>query len=380
MILFIAPCDGTSSELSENIAGSKKILIIINILKRIDEVVYLLDTSYNVINFNSKAKIILDNSNVVKILRVNIKKKNYIEKLMNIWDAKEITEEVVKIIGVPDVVWCYNGYAFEMSVAKYLNEKYKTRNIIEFEDWHFARGRGTNIKPFIDWYYWRRAKINFVFGYAVNNFLEEKLKIFNMPVMLLPGVVSIELSLTAKEFPPFKQENLTIGYFGGLSKEKGAEIILKLINLTNDKIKFIVTGNGELELEFTKMAHRMPSKLTFLGMVSEEKLIEAISKVDIIINAHNVNRGVFPFKVIEALASARLLISTELPMKGYESFVDAIQFYSSDENELVRLINNSAEIYREKKENIRSIAELVCNMYSEDRLTEIIRKNIQKLK
>ncbi len=380
MILVVAPYDGALPESAKFLAGAKKIRAIIQVLQLLDSNVILLNSGHQYSENRSKVndKVGFDGEILVDVFTPSTRKNPYIGRILNIVDVPFIIADVIATYGMPDIAWLYNGYAFEMRAASCLNKRYGIPTIIEFEDWHFARNRAFNPKPYLDWLCWKLALKNLNAGFAVNTKLRDVLVSFDIPTTLLPGIVSSLVSEIAINSTPFKTDKITVGYFGGLNEEKGAKVLLRLAKKTEDKIHFIITGKGVLQSEFEALQKIMPERFRFLGSVSEADLVIAISQVDVIINAHCVNDGIFPFKVLEALGSGRLLISTKLPMGGYECLCDAIQFYDGNEDNLLSLVNNAAVIYEDKKNYIAMAAEMVIDKYGQSGLLENIRSTISQ--
>jgi glycosyltransferase involved in cell wall biosynthesis len=380
MILIVAPYDGALPERTSYLAGAKKIREIIKAQRLMGLRVVLLNSGHQRIGkyFSYLEYVDFDETGPLEVITPAERNNSYYDKVLNIIDAPRIIDELIERIGVPDNAWFYNGYAFEMRCARYLSEAYGTRTILEFEDWHFARNRGLNPKPYIDWAFWRLAVKHIDAGYAVNMNLRDKLRKFGIPTKLLPGIVTKPISDLAIEVRPFSNAKLTIGYFGGLYEEKGAASLLKLVKESDPTISFIVTGTGPLQPEFARLTDLMPDRVDFRGAVSEAGLVEAMALADVIVNAHHINDGVFPFKVLEALASGRLLISTELPMHGYEIFASAIHFYDGTELSLLKSVTNAREIYNEKKTFIDSVAEKVAERYGQLGLVEDIRDTLRQ--
>jgi glycosyltransferase involved in cell wall biosynthesis len=375
MILVIAPYNGALPEKTHFLAGAKKIRTIIKALNLIDSRIALLNSGHqnNVNQGTIFNQVDFDGQGLIDVITPPTRHNSYLGRLSNIYNAFFIIDEIIAKYGIPDAAWFYNGYAFEMRVATYLSKHYGVKTILEFEDWHFARNRGLNPKPYLDWFFWRLAVKHLDAGFAVNHKLCEALTDFNIPTKLLPGIVSPSIAAIALNSPPFKRNAVTIGYFGGLCEEKGAGVLLRLAKVVDDNISFIITGNGVLQPEFEKLGKAMPECFKFLGAVSEGDLVLAMSKADVIINAHHINDGVFPFKIIEALASGRLLISTELPLDGYQCFADAIQFYDGSEDELLSLVNNARSLYEIKKDFIKCAAEMANATYGEAQLMVNLR-------
>jgi len=118
-----------------------------------------------------------------------------------------------------------------MRVASILKSEFGAINIIEFEDWHFARSRGFNPKLLIGWLFWRLALKDINFDFAVNERLAEILERNYIPTKMLPGLVATGIASLAKRFPPFFKSEITVGYFGGLSSEKCADIFYDWLNV-----------------------------------------------------------------------------------------------------------------------------------------------------
>ncbi|WP_416050610.1 glycosyltransferase family 4 protein [Cupriavidus basilensis] len=103
-----------------------------------------------------------------------------------------------------------------------------------------------------------------------------------------------------------------------------------------------VTGIGPLSADFDKEAQKDHSKLIFHGAVSVGELYEIVNDCDVILNPHlplsDEMGGLFPFKVIEAISSGRVLISTDLPRSGFESVLDGVIFVQHDVDSFLQAI------------------------------------------
>ena len=187
----------------------------------------------------------------------------------------------------------------EMKLGAYFKKIYNSFFILEFEDWHFARNRGLNPKPFIDWFFWLKNVKYIDYGLAVNEFLSYEFKKYSIKSILIPGVLYDWVTVLNKKNPPFKKlDNISVGYFGGLTSEKGADFILGLIDHIRSKnlnITFLVSGSGYLENNFKDYSKKFPSLLKFYGSVPENKFLEIVGESDVIINTHCPMPGVFPF-------------------------------------------------------------------------------------
>ncbi len=380
MILIVAPHDLRDPENSNFIAGAKKTQLIINSLLRIDNEIVLLNSGHQCSEVGeSNAKIIEKNGGRVIVYNPKTHKNRKLGRLFHIIKNRQIIDDIINEYGMPKFIWLYNAYAFEMSVCRYIKKKYNIKTIIGYEDSIFSRYNVLMLKPLLDWCFWVIAKKSIDAGYAVNNYLYKLLQKNGIDSYYSPGIVSDEVYQISKTSIPFSNKKITIGYFGGLTKEKGAEELLKLAGkLDLDNFAFVVCGNGELSKKFIEMNNTQPGRFNFFGAVSENELIKKMAEVDVIVNAHHLNFGVFPFKIIEALASSRLIISTRLPTKGFEDFTSPIEFYDGTLEDLILKLKHADKIYELKRANIKRVSDLVYSRYGVLPLSEGIKNIINK--
>jgi len=188
---------------------------------------------------------------------------------------------------------------------------------------------------------------------------------------ILPGIVDQSILRLAANNPPFikiKQDIIYCGYFGGLSVDKGAAFLLELINEAFScdlPIRWIVTGNGEFADSFKALSDANPNKFMFYGTVDHEKLIELIASVDVMVNPHLHNTGVFPFKVLEAVASGRLVISTPLDLPYEMAWLkNSVVESSLDVQVWLDFICNSNKKYYSMSSGIKTAGEVIEAEYS----------------
>lgn len=381
MILFVAPYGGEKPEDSPFLAGAKKIRFMLRVLKEIDPKVVLLNSGHRGSKTNSSSfkNVDVGSGVTVDMYTPPIYSNAWVGRSFNILNAGSYVREIVKQYGEPDVAWLYNGYAFESKTACILKKKFNTKIISEFEDWHFARNRGFNPKPFIDFYFWKKSLRCLDYGFAVNSYLSMKFKQNSIPSIPLPGVLEEKIVGIHTLSPPFTiKDRVVVGYFGGLSYEKGAGLLIDIIKNSPNNVSFIVTGRGELEKRFEDLAAIEPGKLSFLGAVSDKLLYETVAKVDVIINPHSENSGVFPFKILEAIASGRLVLSTILPVKDYKWIEDAIYFSAPNVTSFCNALGSAFEIYQGKQGYIKNACDIAINSYSKEGVIRKVREALDR--
>ena len=99
------------------------------------------------------------------------------------------------------------------------------------------------------------------------------------------------------------------------------------------------------------------NRIKYKGMVSEEEYYKLLEEANILINSKNMNLpeniNNFPSKVLEYLASGRIIISTEF--SGKERFEENIIFTKSTYDSLAVNINNTVNSYKDIYSNYYSM-------------------------
>jgi glycosyltransferase involved in cell wall biosynthesis len=332
MILIIAPYSPPSRLSATNLGASRKLETILLVLSKLDNNFVLINSAHNetIAATFSTQRVIIAGIELTEITPPTYSNRA-LGKLKNLFCINQMLNELKKI-GQPQFLWLYNGYAFEMLFALKAKKTLNVPIILEFEDWHFSRGRGFNPKPYIDYFFWRLAATTMSGAFVVNNLLANKMQGLAKNVELLPGIVPQVLADIASRSPPFKTptDTINIGFFSGLNSEKGADIVLQLAHKLPDGYVLHVTGSGAMGNDFEQTAKSLYGRVCYYGRVEDKTLYQIIAKCDVMLNPHasieNMNNGVFPFKVIEAVASGRLLISTPLPTEGLCDVLVGVQF------------------------------------------------------
>ena len=359
MIAIIAPYSPPSRLNAANLGASRKLETIILVLSKLDNNLVLVNSAHNE---TKAATFTTQRVTIAGIELTEITPPTYpnraLGKLKNLFCIDQMLNELKKY-GQPQFIWLYNGYAFEMLFALKAKKTLNVPMILEFEDWHFSRGRGFNPKPYIDYCFWRLAFGTIAGAFVVNNLLANKMHGLGKPVELLPGIVPQVLADIAKS-PPFKTptDTVNIGFFSGLNAEKGADIVLQLAHKLPDGYVLHLTGSGAMGNDFEQAAKALQGRLCYYGRVDDTTLYQIIAKCDVMLNPHasieHMNNGVFPFKVIEAVASGRLLISTPVLTEGLVDVLAGVQFVNHSVEDFLAAILACQQRYID---NIALIAE-----------------------
>ncbi len=380
MIVLVAPYSPPNRPCTPHLGASRKIEIVISILAKIGLRCVLVNSAHN---SNQDAPLTINDVKIGGVPVTEItpatSQSRGIGKFKNLLFLSD-TFEAIKKIGHPQLCWLYNGYAFEMAMAQKIKSNFDCPTILEFEDWHFSRSRGFNPKPYIDYVFWRLISPKLSGSFCVNNFLHKKMSPFHESTYLLPGVVPENLNTISKTSTPFRKEGrLDVGFFGGLSDEKGADIVLSVASRLSEHVHIHVTGSGPLSGDFEEIS-KSTKNLHYYGRVDDKTLYSLIEQCDILLNPHasilGMGNGIFPFKVVEAIASGRLLISTPVPHEGLEELVSPVCFVSRTPQDFLTAINGAKNFYAKNHSVIRRSAELANELFGEDALLSKIKSFI----
>jgi glycosyltransferase involved in cell wall biosynthesis len=141
------------------------------------------------------------------------------------------------------------------------------------------------------------------------------------PRHLLPGIIDDRLIELATLRPkPFTRAPYALGYFGGLSVEKGVDVLVNAVPHLPREWRLRVGGSGPLGRDLRRIAAADPERVEFLGNLGGDALYDALCSCDATVVPPEMLRGdgqgVFPFKVLEYLVAGTHIVSTPLPSVG----------------------------------------------------------------
>lgn len=266
----------------------------------------------------------------------------------------------------PSLVWIYNSYAFEARFALLLERLAGCRIVLEIEDLPRARRRGLlNIKPMLDSRYFSIVQRRAALVTCVNQTIQANMS--PTPTLPLPYIMSPFVRLNGRE--PFQTAPFTLGYFGHLSAEKGASIFSPLSTAIPSNWQILVSGRGPLAGELHACAARSEGRMKFFEDVPDEKLYELLTECDVAVNPHasihSMGEGVFPFKVLEAVASGRLVISTALPPCGFD-LQHNVMYFNGTLDGLCKALESAPEFLRRNLQGFHATVVRVRTMLSEE--------------
>lgn len=368
MIVVVAPYSPLDLSSKPHLGAARKIELVLSSLAAIDDVV-LLNTAHNdngCFSWFKWSERKLSGGVTVPVLNMPSVYTSKIGKFIHLFFYKAAWRFILEK-GEPQCLWLYNGYSFESIFALNSPGHLNSKIVLELEDLHTARHRGLSFKPFIDRIFFSKLIGKVDFAWAVNDSVREYLTLHGVRSEVLQGIVDNRLS-----GPDVKSEVDTVsgpvkcGYFGGLSSEKGADLVLALGKNLPMGLELHVCGAGPLSNEFDEVNE---SGFFFHGCVDSDELYRTMRDCDVVVNPHSsiecMDNGVFPFKVVEYIASGCVVVSTELPKVELEGLLDGVVYFESNLDDLKCVLVSIARdlsLHRKKSESARDVA---LTFYSE---------------
>ncbi|MBU9296698.1 glycosyltransferase [Burkholderia multivorans] len=380
MIVFIAAYSPPDRIAHTSLGAVRKIEFFLGLLARMSRDVLLVNTAHNEHTWQKRhvREWTLAGSRI-RELSLRTYPVRPVGKMLNLLEVNAVVREIGQH-GKPSLIWIYNPYALESLLARALRRRYGKGVVLEFEDWVLAR-RAMHPKSTLDWMAWRYVLPKPSLCLAVNKTLQRREAARSgCPTMLCPGVVSRKLTIACARREPFSgttRGKIVVGYFGSLNAEKGADKVLALAECADPALEIHVCGAGPLSAAFEAAARRS-SLLTFHGVLPEEQLFERIAACDVLLNLHSpiekMGSGVFPFKVIEYVASGRLVLSTSLPEIGIHEITDALQVVGHDLASILELLKEAAALYRNRRATIDRARARAETMFGERGMEDVVRR------
>ena len=267
----------------------------------------------------------------------------------------------------PDVILCYNTYAFEGLAAAAVAKRFRIPMILEIEDLPLCRTTEFwNPKPALDSLFWD-STVELASAYtAVNETVLTKLP-GGRPSFLFPGVLDERLLATERDQRPFAGERRLLGYFGALSYAKGCEVLLDAAPYLPSEWSLLITGSGPLSGAFERLSRLRPDKVKFLGSLPKAELYRAMRSVDATVippeKLRGNSAGVFPFKMCEYLVAGSHVISAH-PATGGGVDLSFVRRWDGSTKGLLEQLGRAKDSYESEGIMRRRAAEHILSEYS----------------
>ena len=131
---------------------------------------------------------------------------------------------------------------------------------------------------------------------------------------------------------PLVSETVNIVYTGGLSSITGTDMMIEAFSNINDSnIQLYISGQGGKQENEVKQLCKIDGRIHYMGFVDRTTYYSLLKKAGILVSPRNMhyeqNLVNFPSKVLEYLATGRIIVSTKFG--GWENYKDNIMFCDS---------------------------------------------------
>ena len=279
----------------------------------------------------------------------------------------------------PQWLWLYNTRFAEGLVAFALILRMpKLKLVLQLEDMPAARLANSGLRGWLDgistFLLSRHAHSVFAVSIPVAQAFNRITRFPLGHISLLPPLLDDSYQdQLAKRTSPFSNSIYTIVYAGGYSSEKGVDDLicafrqlrpklyrLLLLGPIPDKLKASLTGIQDI---------------TILGMVPDRILFSSYVNADVIVNPHRpiLNSGhIFPFKLIEIMASGSLPLSTAMP--GLDSYGLPGECLFSGSTELAAKLSDAPAIWARNRSQLKDLATRVRQRHSVEKAKDSLRQ------
>ena len=363
-ILVCASClpDKYENNLKDlSAAGNKYQLNLINSLRKIGNVKVL---SFISINTDGKDnEILLDcKNNDIECVIANGKK-----KLQGIYSYRKKLKDSCKWA---DIVITYNVLYAWLGLPKILKYS-KTKSIViaaDFTPWEEQQGLRRKIySKFIEYDFKKYDKV-VMLSEAIEQYL-----IASQERVIINGCIDYSQFkyITRNE----NKEKIILLYSGLLSEITGIDLLIESFkSLDRNDIHLIITGKGDME-EYVKENCEIDDRIVYKGFVSKEEYYKLLNDAHILVNPRNMkymqNETNFPSKVLEYLASGKIILSTKFT--GYKKYNDHMYFVESNSQDIARGIEQCIKyVYSYEEEVFSNNRKFSENLTWDKQITKFI--------
>lgn len=156
----------------------------------------------------------------------------------------------------------------------------------------------------------------------------------------------IDDSILGQFSQPHKTDVCNLYYSGLLSEENGVKnMVAAFRGIKAANIRLVVSGKGPLE-KYVKEEAEKDKRIVYVGYVENKRYYTLLEQADILVNPRNMelpqNSNNFPSKIMEYLASGRIIISTRFP--SWEQFEENILFCDSDVDSIITAMKKACSM------------------------------------
>jgi glycosyltransferase involved in cell wall biosynthesis len=251
--------------------------------------------------------------------------------------------------------------------------------VVQQEDLPSARQANSGLAGWVDYITTKllskRANHIFAVSESVANAFSRMCNVPSSKINLIPPALDSLFIEKARIRPePFIGNQFSILYAGSFNLDKGVtDLIQAFIRLPPGMFKLHLVGSAYIEFS-SKYSHH--KDIVFTGILQEEELFEMYTMSDIVVNPHRPilnSDHIFPFKIVETIASGALPLTTPVP--GCEIFDLPKDCLFRDVDELTTKLSQSREIWQNNRERIHCCANSCRSKFS----LEVIRSQLKTI-
>ena len=285
-----------------------------------------------------KYKKVYDKLNTTKIIYSEIIDIPLINTLSSIWYIYKEIKRINKKEHIDNIIF-YNDkpeVAFAALIAK---KRLKIPITIEYEDGYSNVNSIGKLKSTIFKFTENTVSKNVDSAILVNSLLKKR---YNVPTVVVRGVVNKELYEECKKYDKKHNEVFTILYSGGLDESRGINVLIEALKYIPIELKLIITGKGNIKFE--------DKRIDFKGFIDYEEMKRLMMQADLLVQCQLVNNSFsdvsFPSKIFEYIATSNFVISSKVADITDFSEREIIYYDNDDPKDLADRILEVYELWK----------------------------------
>ena len=240
----------------------------------------------------------------------------------------------------PDVVIASSLSLFTVISGVILKNRYKAKLVFEVRDiWPLTLKYFSNIKPYHPVYFlfsliekFGYKNSNLIVGSMpalnkhVENILNDSNKVCYVPHGIDLTNIEVEDPIFSEYGVLINKDDFVVTYSGTIGRVNSVEFLLsaaKNISLINEKIVFLIIGDGELKNQFEQECRNF-NRIYFLPKVSKSRLMGILQNSDLLYYGARkcdlYNFGVSPNKLNDYLYAAKPILAS---FSGYDDLFES---------------------------------------------------------
>jgi glycosyltransferase involved in cell wall biosynthesis len=282
------------------------------------------------------------------------------------------------------ILWIYNTRFSEALIALLVIAFYPSIPLyLQIEDLPGARVQNSGLRGFLDkiclYILVRRSERVFAVSTVVFQAMQVMAKTKVPTTSPLPPLLSSAfLTAVNSRTQPFSRSTNTILYAGGYGVEKGVEDLISAF-LQVSPVDSVLQLIGPVPLNLVS-SYSSDHRIQVVGHVSNLQLYSRYANADIVVCPHRVSKyssSIFPFKLIEYVASGALPLITYMPGSEILGLPAACFFNSVDE--LASKLSTAHSLWIQHQHRLIASSEIIRDRFSFQRVRSSLALDLCRL-